>query len=206
MTNAAVPEIYIAVNNGANPGEYEAVVSVRGNPGVSAYNLGIGFNNTVITPLSIREGDAFTSGMVFISNITGASETTIADLDVVTAVWGSARDDSSDGVLYTVLFRADPNATGRTELALYSRGANNAEGYFVDFILTGAVIQFSGGIQLPIILTAIGIIILIILATIVIIVRKQAQNKCLRPQTIPETPNFDDFGQSDQGNPSTHEA
>ncbi|MCL2355707.1 MAG: cohesin domain-containing protein [Defluviitaleaceae bacterium] len=177
ITMATAPEIYITVNDGVNPGEYEAVVSVRNNPGISAYNLGIKFDNTVLTPLSVREGNAFTSGMVFISNITGASEAEMANADVVTAVWASARDDSGDGVLYTVLFRADSGATGRTELIMYSRGANNAAGHFENFILTGATIQFSGGMLLPIIIGVIAALAVIAAVLSVIIVRKRRKNK-----------------------------
>jgi len=168
---AASPEIYITVNNGVNPGEYEATVSVIGNPGIAGYNLGIGFDPAVLTPISIRQGEAFTSGMIFISNITGASEETIAGLDVITAVWGSARDDSSEGILYTVMFRADPYATGQTELALYSRGTSNTDSVQVDFVLSGATIVFSSNNNIQLIMMIVGAILLAIL--IIVMYRKR---------------------------------
>jgi len=169
-TQAATPEIYITTRE---IGErlHEAVVSVTNNPGIAGYNIAIEFDSTRITPVSITEGNALSGGMIFISNISGMAEAALADVDTVTAVWGSAADVAADGVIYTIVFSAAENATGRVPLHIVSRGIGNASEGDVEFTLTNGVIYLSGGFptiagtSVPMIvaavLTAAGLIFLI---------------------------------------------
>jgi len=124
-------------------GIIEVIVSVTNNPGIAGYDLHLAFDNTVLTPISIAEGEAL-SGMVFSSNVMGATEERIGELNAVTAVWGAAADNVGTGTIFTVLFRIAPDATGITELSLTSRGIGNAEGQTVDFVPTGAAIDVGG--------------------------------------------------------------
>jgi len=125
----------------ANYGLYEAVVSVVNNPGIAGYNLVIEFDNTKLTPVSIEEGNALTGGMIFISNLSGATQEQIAEMSAVTAVWGAAQDAEEDGVLFTVLFSVSDEAAELVELHLASRGIGNTSEEDLDFILTSATIE-----------------------------------------------------------------
>jgi len=133
-----------AGNAAGQPGDIVRVpISLQNNPGIAGYNLVIEFDNTKLTPVSISEGSALTIGMIFISNLAGASSDAIAQMNAVTAVWGGAEEDDGNGVIYTILFSASPSASGTTELTLASRGIGNADEEIVDFILTGASINFT---------------------------------------------------------------
>jgi len=137
----ASPEIFIRTRIADEPGLYKAIVWMINNPGIAGYSLAMEFDSAMLTPVSITEGDAL-SGMVFISNVTGATEEAIAEMSAVTAVWASAEDDVGNGVLYTILFHASPIISDTAELRLISRGIGNANEQNVDFILTGAIIDF----------------------------------------------------------------
>lgn len=194
---AAEPEIYITTRSVDDTGLYEAMVSIANNPGIAGYDLAMEFDNTVLTPVSIEEGDTL-SGMIFISNVMGATEERLAEMGAVTAVWGSAGDNYENGVIYTVLFRAAESATGTTELRLLSRGIGSADGYAVDFVLTGAVIEFgdrythnvadgdngaepgqseNGSLNILIIIIALLSLVIIILILIVIKSRKRKDER-----------------------------
>jgi hypothetical protein len=136
------PTIYITMRSGEVPNEYEAVVSAANNPGIAGYNLALAFDNVKLTPIAINQGDAFNGSLVFISNLNGASAEEIAAMNIVTAVWAAGSDNANDGVLYSVLFRATPDASGQTELTLTSRGIGNVDEQPVDFALLGAVVDF----------------------------------------------------------------
>lgn len=145
VVQAAEPEIYITTRLAEDVGLHEVVVSITNNPGIAGYNLVIYFDNTKLTPVSISEAASLRSGMIFTSNVAGASSESLAEMSAVTAVWGGAEDDTGSGVIYTILFSAAPTATGTTELILSSRGIGNSDGETVDFILTGATIDFGNG-------------------------------------------------------------
>jgi hypothetical protein len=150
------PTIYISVKPGAESREYEVLVSAANNPGIAGYNLALEFDNTKLTPVSVTQGGALSNGVLFMSNASNASEEQRVDMTAVTTLWASARNDYSNGALYTVAFRADPSASGRTELKLISRGVGNADEQLVDFVLLGAAIDFderSGGSSAWLILT-----------------------------------------------------
>ena len=90
------------------PGEYEVVVYIFGNMGISAYHLTMDFDNTRFTPVSITEGSQFNTDANFLSNLKLLDESEIAELDNVSASWISLTNNYSDGTLFTVLFRANP--------------------------------------------------------------------------------------------------
>jgi len=136
-------EIHVTVGDANESGYFEAAVSITGNPGIAGYNLLLEFDNTKLTPVSISEGYAL-SGMAFISNVSGATGERLAELNAVTAVWVSAENDSGNGVIYTVLFRAAPDAAGTTTLNLVSRDIANADEQAIEAILVGTAINFGG--------------------------------------------------------------
>ena len=142
--SADEPTIYISVSAGERPNEYKAVVAMANTPGIAGYNLAIGFDNTKLIPVGVREGDALKGGIVFSSNIMGAAEEKIAAVNAVTTVWASAGDNVSNGTLYSVVFRGAPSVSGQTELSLISRGIGNSAEIPVEFVLKGAVIDFDG--------------------------------------------------------------
>ena len=116
---AAGPDIFVDVRSTGISGEYEAVVSIANNPGISVYNLALGFDNTKLTPVSITQGSVLTGGMVFASNLIQAvTDEEKALLNEVTAVWGAAEDKHGDGTLFTVAFRAKPSSEGNTAVTL----------------------------------------------------------------------------------------
>lgn len=141
------PTIYITVTTGENPSEYKAIVSVANNPGIAGYNLALDFDNTMLTPVAVEEGDALKNGVVFSSNLMGATEDKIADMNAVTTVWAIPSDDTNDGTLYSVTFRSASSTSGRTELKLTSRGVGNAAEEPVDFVLQSAAIDFDSSID-----------------------------------------------------------
>jgi len=179
---AAQPEIYTTIRD-AGEGLYEAVVSIRNNPGIAGYNLVMEFDNTILTPVSIAEGSALAGGMIFISNLMGAPDEDLSEISAVTAVWGAASDDNGNGVLFTVLFQAS-QASGSTELWLESRGIGNAYGQDVDFIYSGAVIDFSGvafsdtnnelGVAAILIM---GLSVAVVILVVVVVMRNQKRGK-----------------------------
>jgi hypothetical protein len=65
-------------------------------------------------------------------------------MNAVTTVWAASGDEAGNGTLYSVAFRAAPEATGQTELSLTSRGIGDAEENPVDFMLAGTFIDFDG--------------------------------------------------------------
>jgi len=138
-----MPEFYVTFTQADEQGLYQAVVSISNNPGIAAYNLLMEYDSTMLTPVSISEG-AILQGMVFTSNVAGADEERLAELNGVTAVWASAENDTGNGVVYTVLFRVNPYATGVSQLNLVSRGIGNADEEIVDFVLRGAVVDING--------------------------------------------------------------
>ena len=189
---AAEAEIYITIR-ADGLGLYEAIVTIANNPGIAGYDIVMEFDNTILTPVSIEEGDTL-GGMIFISNMSGATEERIAEMDAVTAVWGAAVDNDENGVIYTVLFRASEAATGSTKLRLVSRGIGNAAGQAVDFTLIGAEIDFGGdyifydvsddepdeGVANPAniaLLLVIALLVMIIIILIIIIVIKSRKRK-----------------------------
>jgi len=175
---AAYSEIYITVSE-ADDGLHEATISITNNPGIAGYNLAIEFDSTILTPVSIVQGDTLASGMVFISNLSGAEQEDMADMDTITAVWGAAINSIGNGAIYTILFEASPGATGSTELRLVSRGIVNGDGDELDFILTGAVINFGGGVLggVSVTIIIIALLILVIIALLIILLLKRRKDK-----------------------------
>ena len=141
---AAGIEFSIAVQPGSKAGEHKAVVSVAGNPGIAGYNLGIRFDKNLLTPVSIQEGSTLTGGMIFMSNLSGATEDVKASLDVATAMWVATGNKSGNGVVFTVLFREDTAAVGATPLTLESKGVSNANKQSLMPLLVGASVMLDG--------------------------------------------------------------
>jgi hypothetical protein len=132
------------------------------------YDLGIWFDNELLTPVSIRRGGALESGMVFVSNIMGLSEETRAGLDVVTGMWVSPVNDPGNGELFSVLFRAGPAAKGRTILTMESRGVGASGQIPVQFLLTNYTLDFGGGLPLMMIAAVFLAVLLFVFAFIII--------------------------------------
>jgi len=141
---ATAPEILVTTRY-ADGGLHEAIVSVTNNPGIAGYNLVIEFDNTKLTPVTISEGDALAGGMIFISNLSGATQEEIAEKSAVTAVWGAPQDAAEDGMLFSVLFHAADTASGITGLQLASRGIVITNEEDIGFILIGAIIELGEG-------------------------------------------------------------
>ncbi|MCL2355706.1 MAG: dockerin type I domain-containing protein [Defluviitaleaceae bacterium] len=106
------PEIYNVHNNrnGADwggivvgtaaglPGEIvEVPVSFIGNPGIAGFNLTLGFDSRLVTPLAVTRSDSL-GGAVFIANINENNDDTIA------VVWASTYDVRASE-LFTIRFR-----------------------------------------------------------------------------------------------------
>jgi hypothetical protein len=95
--------------------EIDITVSVDGNPGMAGYDVALGFDNTILTPVSITQGGALPGG-TFISNLDSGD-----DMDTfteVTAIWYITSDIAADGTLFTAKFEIIPAASGSTEITL----------------------------------------------------------------------------------------
>jgi hypothetical protein len=91
------------------PGEeVEVTVSLPNNPGVAGFNLTLGFDSILLTPISvIRNSDL--ESMVFVSNINQNNDGTI------TVVWTNV-DNVSVEELFTIRFRINESLNGHVEI------------------------------------------------------------------------------------------
>ena len=136
------PVIYVAIQSTEDPREYEAIITIANNPGIAGFNLALDFDNTKLTPVSVIENDTLMNGIIFSSNVMGATDEQKNAMPAATAVWASASDSDENGSLYTILFRVSEDVSSQTELTLISRGISNREEQSVDFILQGVVLDF----------------------------------------------------------------
>lgn len=109
-----------------------ATVDIAGNPGVAAFNLELGFDKTVIRPVSFTASE-LVSGATVLSNVQQGGDA-LAALDTVTAYCFGASDFTGDGTLFTVVFDILEGASGETELTLYSPAGGNANQNLKDIV------------------------------------------------------------------------
>ncbi|MCL2611000.1 MAG: cohesin domain-containing protein, partial [Defluviitaleaceae bacterium] len=92
-------DIKSVINPTDTPNEFELSVHISNNPGIAAYHLMLEFDNNIITPISIAQGDDFNNS-IFVSNLAWVENS-------IKTTWLSETINYNDGVLFTVLFRTD---------------------------------------------------------------------------------------------------
>lgn len=114
-------------------GKVVATVSVEGNPGLAAFNLTLGFDDTLLRPVSINGVGDFEDAIV--SNAQQSADI-VATLTNVTALYVSPSNFEGDGDLYTVEFDILDGASGETELTLTSNPGSQVNQTFNEVIFT----------------------------------------------------------------------
>ena len=114
-------------------GKVIATVSVEGNPGLAAFNLTLGFDDTLLRPVSINGVGDFEDAIV--SNAQQSADI-VATLTNVTALYVSPSNFEGDGDLYTVEFDILDGASGETELTLTSNPGSQVNQTFNEVIFT----------------------------------------------------------------------
>ena len=114
-------------------GKVIATVSVEGNPGLAAFNLNLGFDDSLLRPVSINGVGNFEDAIV--SNAQQSADI-VATLTYVTALYVSPSNFDGDGDLYTVEFEILDGATGETELTLTSDPGSQVNQTFNEVIFT----------------------------------------------------------------------
>ena len=100
---------FTVANVTAQPGGYaDVTVSVADNPGIASFVIGLKFDSSLLTPVSITPNSALISGIT--SNLNSGSTIT----DTVTAVYSDANGFNDDGVLYTIRFKVADTADSCT--------------------------------------------------------------------------------------------
>jgi len=142
VVNPNAPTFAVSASEPDEDGEFSAVVSMANNPGLATFKLRLYFDNTKIVPVSIAKGAALTVGDIT-SNIQ-IEDVDVSALDYVTAYWYNVTNITGNGAIFTVKFKVLPNTFGETALNLtYAVGdVSNQIGTDIDFVTTGAVVQF----------------------------------------------------------------
>jgi len=109
------PTISVTVSTPDSNGEFNATVSISGNPGIAFLSLRLHFDKAKLEPVSITKGSALSAGSLT-SNINAPG------IDYVTAVWSDAVGSDANGTLFTVKFKAKQEAFGKTNLGLSAHG------------------------------------------------------------------------------------
>jgi hypothetical protein len=111
----ASPEFAVGDASGA-PGETVTVsVAISGNPGIAAFRLRLAYDAAKLAPSAISPAPALGAG-TFASNIQPDSGARPAG--DAAAVWFAASNFTGDGVLYSVSFSIDAQASGNIPLTL----------------------------------------------------------------------------------------
>ena len=102
-------------------GEFTAIVSITGNPGVSGMSLKLSFDRTMMNPV------AFDAAMGIypdaLSNMTDETPIDLTAIDTVTYFFASSEDIKKDGELFRVRFKVSDDAVGNADLTVsYEQG------------------------------------------------------------------------------------
>ncbi|MGM9551175.1 MAG: cohesin domain-containing protein [Clostridia bacterium] len=100
----------------AKAGEYVDIpVSITKNTGVAGFNLQLGYDKEKLTPVSITQGGALTSGTIT-SNIQQGGD--LSRFDTVTAYWVNPSNVTGTGEAFTVKFLVSEDAEGEIPVTL----------------------------------------------------------------------------------------
>ncbi|MDR3239256.1 MAG: Ig-like domain-containing protein [Clostridiales bacterium] len=90
-------------------GQVPVIVSLRNNPGVAGIQFKLNFDNTILTPVSLTQGNTFTP---LTSNLDDANNN-FSELTSIGVIWVSASDIKEDGDVCTVTFQLKPTAPSK---------------------------------------------------------------------------------------------
>lgn len=112
---AGSPEISVTSANVSIGDNVKVDVKINNNPGIASYKLKLNFDRTKFTPVSIY-------GREITSNIQQPG-VDLSSLSYVSAVWVNESDSNTDGVLFSVEFKAISAAEATAPLTLsYTEG------------------------------------------------------------------------------------
>lgn len=97
------PTVRVSSVQGKKGEKVDITVTMSGNPGMATFNFVLNFDEDVLTPVSISQGEALSAGS-FVSNMQEPG-VDLSALHTVTAVWSNPSNVTADGVLYTVTFQ-----------------------------------------------------------------------------------------------------
>ncbi|MDR1688840.1 MAG: hypothetical protein LBS21_09570, partial [Clostridiales bacterium] len=104
-TPVIIPEgvTLVADTAGGEPGdEVDITVSLVDNPGVAGFSLVLGYDSSLLTPLSVTKNSAL-GGSVFVSNVNEIEDKSSLGGEI-TAVWAASQDVNVEE-LFTIRFR-----------------------------------------------------------------------------------------------------
>ena len=106
------PTVY-AENITANAGDTVSIpVKISNNTGIAGFGINLTYDTAALTPLSVNSDDSvFSNGLM---NDTISS----ANTGVVSVIWSGSSNVTADGILFTITFKVNEEATGSTVVGI----------------------------------------------------------------------------------------
>jgi len=115
---AANTLVISAESTEALPGSNVTVkLNASSNPGMSVGKLKIGFDSTMLVPVSVKKGSALNKAMYFTSNLDDQNIDP-TEIDSITVTWMNMSDISDNGELAEIEFTVKENAVGSAEISV----------------------------------------------------------------------------------------
>lgn len=86
-------------------------VKISENSGLMGYNISVLYDNKVLAPISVEQGDAISGGM-----FNDSIETSVTNSFNV--IWSNSENSSGEGILFYIVFKVNENAVGDTYIDL----------------------------------------------------------------------------------------
>lgn len=90
--------------------QFEVPVMIEGNTGMMGFDIVVNYNSEYITPVSVKNGDIFTSGTF--DNTIGMVD------DKFSISWAGSGNVSEDGTMFTIVFNASDGIVGTSSFTI----------------------------------------------------------------------------------------
>ncbi len=117
------PTVTVSSLKATSGREVEISISIENNPGIAGYEITLNFDNTVLTPVSVANGDVFNGELT--SNIHNGED--LSKFTFVTATYAKTTNTEKNGTLVTFKFKVKDDAPiGKTALTLDCKVTNQS--------------------------------------------------------------------------------
>lgn len=153
---------------------FEVEVVIRPGEGIAGYQLSVGFDPSVLEPLTVREGDLlrkYGANTYFTQGTTDRDAGIIRDVICVMLENGGVLDE---GVAAVLRFRG--KKTGTSAISLFDVLVGNPSGQEVQIRVSGATVHVRGRGGFPIWILILTVIVLVLVAVILVVRRTRSRH------------------------------